>query len=235
MLTLATDIYRQTIPFATNSKSDFSPFVLQVGENVLQRSRLPVCCLFFSSTRFFWRHSFSKTNLILDLFVYPCRNIACRHSPYTVSLNCVARHHPPSIDEPSQSVHLFSPKPRRLHLTPHEQLHSFQVMPVRADRLVCRRMRRLGDGIGPEIANSVQKIFEAAGVPLKWESVDVTPVRSVGCAMLVIALSPFLACSRLMESSAYLCERLNPSRRIASDSKAHWPHVRNPPSLSLSA
>lgn len=37
-----------------------------------------------------------------------------------------------------------------------------------------------GDGIGPEIAHSVQKIFEAAGVPLKWESVDVTPVKSVG-------------------------------------------------------
>ena len=36
-----------------------------------------------------------------------------------------------------------------------------------------------GDGIGPEIANGVQRIFDAAGVPLNWESVDVTPVRSV--------------------------------------------------------
>jgi isocitrate dehydrogenase (NAD+) len=35
-----------------------------------------------------------------------------------------------------------------------------------------------GDGIGPEISNSVQKIFEAAGVQLGWESVDVTPVKS---------------------------------------------------------
>jgi isocitrate dehydrogenase (NAD+) len=35
-----------------------------------------------------------------------------------------------------------------------------------------------GDGIGPEISNSVQKIFEAAGVPLNWESVDVTPVKA---------------------------------------------------------
>ncbi|CAF0997738.1 unnamed protein product [Adineta steineri] len=34
-----------------------------------------------------------------------------------------------------------------------------------------------GDGIGPEISNSVQKIFEAANVPLDWESVDVTPVK----------------------------------------------------------
>jgi isocitrate dehydrogenase (NAD+) len=39
---------------------------------------------------------------------------------------------------------------------------------------------KLGDGIGPEISNSVQKIFEAADVPLGWESVDVTPVKSVG-------------------------------------------------------
>jgi hypothetical protein len=36
-----------------------------------------------------------------------------------------------------------------------------------------------GDGIGPEISHSVQKIFEAAGVPLSWESVDVTPVKAV--------------------------------------------------------
>jgi isocitrate dehydrogenase (NAD+) len=34
-----------------------------------------------------------------------------------------------------------------------------------------------GDGIGPEISASVQKIFSAAGVPIQWESVDVTPVR----------------------------------------------------------
>merc|ERR1711936_441476 len=34
-----------------------------------------------------------------------------------------------------------------------------------------------GDGIGPEIAASVQKIFSAAEVPIDWEPVDVTPVR----------------------------------------------------------
>ena len=38
---------------------------------------------------------------------------------------------------------------------------------------------KLGDGIGPEISSSVQRIFEAAEVPLNWESVDVTPVKSV--------------------------------------------------------
>nr|CAI5831007.1 unnamed protein product [Callosobruchus analis] len=34
-----------------------------------------------------------------------------------------------------------------------------------------------GDGIGPEISEAVQKIFDAAKVPIEWESVDVTPVR----------------------------------------------------------
>lgn len=34
-----------------------------------------------------------------------------------------------------------------------------------------------GDGIGPEISAAVQKIFQAAGVPIEWETVDVTPVR----------------------------------------------------------
>ena len=34
-----------------------------------------------------------------------------------------------------------------------------------------------GDGIGPEISAAVQKIFTAAGVPIEWETVDVTPVR----------------------------------------------------------
>jgi isocitrate/isopropylmalate dehydrogenase len=48
---------------------------------------------------------------------------------------------------------------------------------------------KLGDGIGPEIANSVKKIFEAAGVPLSWESVDVTPVKSVRNFFLKIFFS----------------------------------------------
>src|ERR1700753_1832244 len=32
-----------------------------------------------------------------------------------------------------------------------------------------------GDGIGPEISKAVKDIYAAAGVPIKWESVDVTP------------------------------------------------------------
>ncbi|MFH4983438.1 hypothetical protein AB6A40_010147 [Gnathostoma spinigerum] len=34
-----------------------------------------------------------------------------------------------------------------------------------------------GDGIGPEISRSVQKVFEAANVPVEWDPVDVTPVK----------------------------------------------------------
>ncbi|KHN79705.1 putative isocitrate dehydrogenase [NAD] subunit alpha, mitochondrial [Toxocara canis] len=34
-----------------------------------------------------------------------------------------------------------------------------------------------GDGIGPEISASVQKIFEAANTPIEWDPVDVTPVK----------------------------------------------------------
>lgn len=33
-----------------------------------------------------------------------------------------------------------------------------------------------GDGIGPEISKSVKQIYSAAGVPIVWEEVDVTPV-----------------------------------------------------------
>jgi isocitrate dehydrogenase (NAD+) len=36
-----------------------------------------------------------------------------------------------------------------------------------------------GDGIGAEISASVQKIFDAAGAPIEWEAVDVTPVKGV--------------------------------------------------------
>ncbi|KAM7534542.1 hypothetical protein Aperf_G00000107386 [Anoplocephala perfoliata] len=34
-----------------------------------------------------------------------------------------------------------------------------------------------GDGIGPEISDSVLKIFAAADVPIKFDSVDITPVK----------------------------------------------------------
>lgn len=35
-----------------------------------------------------------------------------------------------------------------------------------------------GDGIGPEISAAVVKVFEAARVPVSWESVDVKPVKT---------------------------------------------------------
>ncbi|KAM5491908.1 NAD-dependent isocitrate dehydrogenase [Microsporum audouinii] len=37
-----------------------------------------------------------------------------------------------------------------------------------------------GDGIGPEISESVKQIFSAAKVPIKWEPVDVTPILKNG-------------------------------------------------------
>ncbi|GFZ44583.1 Isocitric dehydrogenase [Saitozyma sp. JCM 24511] len=37
-----------------------------------------------------------------------------------------------------------------------------------------------GDGIGPEIAESVKKIFAAAKAPISWEEVDVTPILKDG-------------------------------------------------------
>ncbi|KAJ3083645.1 NAD-dependent isocitrate dehydrogenase, partial [Quaeritorhiza haematococci] len=37
-----------------------------------------------------------------------------------------------------------------------------------------------GDGIGPEISESVARIFEAAKVPVAWETVDVTPIIKDG-------------------------------------------------------
>ncbi|KAJ2818759.1 NAD-dependent isocitrate dehydrogenase [Coemansia furcata] len=37
-----------------------------------------------------------------------------------------------------------------------------------------------GDGIGPEISRSVERIFAAAQVPISWEAVDVTPVLRDG-------------------------------------------------------
>lgn len=33
-----------------------------------------------------------------------------------------------------------------------------------------------GDGIGPEISSSVKRIFQAADVPVEWETCDVTPI-----------------------------------------------------------
>jgi len=37
-----------------------------------------------------------------------------------------------------------------------------------------------GDGIGPEISKSVREIFAAAGAPIDWEPVDVTPIQKHG-------------------------------------------------------
>lgn len=41
-----------------------------------------------------------------------------------------------------------------------------------------------GDGIGPEISKSVVKIFEAAKVPIVWETVDVYPILRDGTTVI---------------------------------------------------
>ncbi len=72
---------------------------------------------------------------------------------------------------------------------------------------------KLGDGIGPEISESVQKIFEAAGVPLGWESVDVTPVKSVWNILLnKVFFNEFLFSP--MGNFEFLCELLNQLQEI---------------------
>merc|ERR1719415_231564 len=40
-----------------------------------------------------------------------------------------------------------------------------------------------GDGIGPEIATAVERIFEAADAPIDWEPVDVAPVKQADGTM----------------------------------------------------
>jgi len=40
-----------------------------------------------------------------------------------------------------------------------------------------------GDGIGPEIAQAVQRIFAAADTPIAWDPVDVSPVRNADGTM----------------------------------------------------
>ena len=42
-----------------------------------------------------------------------------------------------------------------------------------------------GDGIGTEISASVMKIFEAAGAPISWDPVDVTPIKGTDGKMRI--------------------------------------------------
>ncbi|TEB35697.1 hypothetical protein FA13DRAFT_1728546 [Coprinellus micaceus] len=37
-----------------------------------------------------------------------------------------------------------------------------------------------GDGIGPEISQSIKDVYTAANVPIQWEEVDVTPILKAG-------------------------------------------------------
>lgn len=76
-----------------------------------------------------------------------------------------------------------------------------------------------GDGIGPEISAAVQQIFQAANVPIEWESVDVTPVRvsfDLGLSLtngmndVITNKFGFLFLSTLMVNSGYHKPPLTP-------------------------
>jgi len=43
-----------------------------------------------------------------------------------------------------------------------------------------------GDGIGPEISQSVYKIFKVANVPIDWEEVSVVPIHDANTGKLVL-------------------------------------------------
>lgn len=67
-------------------------------------------------------------------------------------------------------------------------MNKFQRISAPIARALSRHMSQMrtvtlipGDGIGPEISASVQKIFEVAGVPIQWEVEDVTPVSLFVC------------------------------------------------------
>lgn len=53
-----------------------------------------------------------------------------------------------------------------------------------------------GDGIGPEISAAVQQIFQAANVPIEWETVDVTPVRVSLLLNTFIPIKEYVVCIR---------------------------------------
>lgn len=67
-----------------------------------------------------------------------------------------------------------------------------------------------GHGIGPEITVAVQKIFEAAKVPIEWDEVDVTAVR-VSFTNVALNLSLFfiklVSCS-IFEKAGVFCDNL---------------------------
>lgn len=70
-------------------------------------------------------------------------------------------------------------------------MNKFQRISAPISRALSRHMSQMrtvtlipGDGIGPEISASVQKIFEVAGVPIQWEVEDVTPVSIISISQI---------------------------------------------------
>lgn len=70
-----------------------------------------------------------------------------------------------------------------VHACYHPSLNAVNAAIHSCTAIVCFRPRYLHayrDGIGPEISDSVKRIYKAAGVPIEWEEVDVTPVLENG-------------------------------------------------------
>ena len=87
------------------------------------------------------------------------KSIALSHSGRTLLASW--RYSPTASSRFTPSIACFSLSASRGAL--HEQRQRITLIP--------------GDGIGPEISTAVQEIFHAAGAPVDWEPVDVTPVQ----------------------------------------------------------
>uniref|UniRef100_A0AC34QXJ9 Isocitrate dehydrogenase [NAD] subunit, mitochondrial n=1 Tax=Panagrolaimus sp. JU765 TaxID=591449 RepID=A0AC34QXJ9_9BILA len=66
---------------------------------------------------------------------------------------------------------------KRGFLSSSRSINSLFCRNLSSDNEVRRVTLIPGDGIGPEISDAVQKIFEAAKAPIAWDPVDVTPVK----------------------------------------------------------
>ncbi|KAK4553745.1 NAD-dependent isocitrate dehydrogenase [Recurvomyces mirabilis] len=69
----------------------------------------------------------------------------------------------------------FTQTPSRTYATPSKEKVAKFKGQKESDGKYCVTLIE-GDGIGPEISQSVKDIFSAANAPIKWESVDVTPI-----------------------------------------------------------
>jgi isocitrate dehydrogenase (NAD+) len=84
-------------------------------------------------------------------------------------LSSVARHMTLVSSQPAQAFPILG------QLSVQSQIHQNRCRKYSSGNKLVTMIP--GDGIGPEISVAVKKIFTAAGVPIDWEDVDVTPVK----------------------------------------------------------